>query len=188
MKKIIAGLVLLGSVTPLTAQEISERMGDAAGDWTGFYIGAGLGYGLLTDRVGGVEDRGDDIIYSGFIGYNYQLNENFVIGIEADYTKYDIAFEKTPAISAAEGGSVRARVGYAMDDLLFFASAGVAYATTNVNLEDFGGVAGVGVEYKITENVVFGIEYTHTRFRDFDNSTIDANLDVVRARLSFKFP
>ncbi len=188
MKSVISGLILCCSATTLFAADHSERMEQSSGDWQGVYAGATLGYGLLTDFNGFVSDRGEDVVYGFFAGYNHHVTENFVIGLEADYTDYDINFEKVPFIKVTKGGSLRARLGYALDNTMVYATAGLAFADTNINLEDYGKVVGAGVEYKFTDNVIFGVEYRHSWYRQFDNTTIDANLDIVRARLSFKYP
>src|ERR1700737_5293200 len=70
-------------------------------NWTGFYIGAHVGYGWNdlkwsdTDPdIDGegpgpeilVEQSADGVIAGGTIGYNYQFGRHFVIGAEGDFS------------------------------------------------------------------------------------------------------
>ncbi len=188
MYKIIAGLFLVWSVSTASAADLTERFGGSSGDWSGVYVGGLLGYAEVTDFNGFIEDRGDGKVFGVIIGYNTQLDENIVVGIEAEWSRYDIGFEIASAIRIENGGSVRGRVGYAHNNILFFTNAGMSYATTNINLSDTGFVIGAGIDYKVTDNIILGVEFQHSMYRNFDNANIDADFEVVRARLSYKFP
>jgi outer membrane immunogenic protein len=68
-------------------------------DWTGFYVGANIGYGIGHDRARQVLDLGGGIVSTTFvdpavaprgavgglqIGYNWQGGRNWLVGFEAD--------------------------------------------------------------------------------------------------------
>ncbi|MGH6760183.1 MAG: outer membrane protein [Phyllobacterium sp.] len=141
--------------------------------WTGFYLGANAGYGggefdhpfsirpvdpSITDRISGSLD----VDASGFLGgvqagYNWQFENKFVVGLEADIQASGIEGDLGLSVSVPGGGSlsgkagtevewfgtVRARIGYTpVERLLVYATGGLAYG----KVESFvkGSVAGLG--------------------------------------------
>ncbi len=62
----------------------------------------------------------------GFVGYNWQMSQGFVVGIEGDvnYDWNDQTYAGGYNAETGFSGSVRGRVGYAMDRALLFAAAG----------------------------------------------------------------
>lgn len=95
--------------------------------WTGFYVGVNAGYGYGGSRV-------DGFVGGGQIGFNYQINQ-FVAGVEADiqYAGLDIEPAVVPGFfPITRGGlewfgTVRARLGFAFDRALIYATGGFAY-------------------------------------------------------------
>ena len=158
-------------------------------DWTGFYVGvvggaAGGDFNFSVDDF----DLDLDITAGGLlggiqVGGDYQM-DNFVIGIVADIAATDI----TGGIEVAVGGfdadinsrltylgTVRGRLGYAMDEFLVYAHGGLAYGHTEQTVDSsIGSVddlpggdhtgyqVGAGVEYAVTENISFQTEYAFT--------------------------
>src|SRR6266849_1215716 len=49
--------------------------------WTGFYVGVHAGGGWADLGVG---DTGSGFIGGGQVGYNYQINPQWVLGVEAE--------------------------------------------------------------------------------------------------------
>lgn len=155
-------------------------------------------------------------------GYNWQW-DNIVAGVEADISGADWrAFKNNGDTSSSNGAldskinllaSVRGRLGWALDDsTLVYATGGLAYVkaslratnfhddvSTSINLNDFGGVAGGGVDLRVADNITMGLEGLYYVFNKEDNSLAsfnDANagdkagLDdifVLRARVSYNF-
>ena len=188
MYKSVACVLFLGLSTAALADDgLDSLRGTTAPDWSGVYAGVGLGYGKVWDHTGVVSDSGEDMVFSGFIGYNHQYNDSLVVGVEAEYNDYSIEFTKFAPISVEDGASLRLRLGFPTDRALIYATGGLAYATTNIDQEDFGYVIGAGVDFKLTDNVVFGVNYLHSQYYNFDDSGIDAKVDTVRARLSYLF-
>jgi outer membrane immunogenic protein len=128
-------------------------------------------------------------IFGGQIGARYQFSNNFVIGAEVAAAWADLnATTSLPNASfptLSESLKVRSlvaltgQVGYAWNQALLYVKGGVAAANTGwmVNAptavapntpftgsssEDNGGwTVGVGLDYKIWNNLVAGIEYDH---------------------------
>ena len=170
--------------------------------WSGLYIGGQVGYAFGRDdisssvfaapRVFSYSPKG--IIGGAHIGYNFSapglgglLGSSAIIGIEADVNGSD--FSRTVAnplspLFASVGtrmpvdGSVRGRLGFAVDRALFYATGGVAFAsltniytqpnvTTSVSSGRVGYTVGGGVEYAVTDAWSLRAEYRYTDFGTF---------------------
>jgi outer membrane immunogenic protein len=131
-------------------------------NWSGFYIGAHGGWGFGD----GAFD--DGFVVGGQIGINWQWN-NFVLGVEGDGSFVDFG-----SVDSVE--SIRGRAGIAFDRFLAYGTGGAAFA----DFDDFGWVAGGGVEYALTDFVSVGVEYLHYEFDD-DSS------EVIRGRVNARF-
>ena len=138
-------------------------------DWTGFYVGANGGYSAGPDVRG--------ITLGGQLGYNYQLDRNLVLGVEAD-----AQYSQQPAW----WGTVRGRAGYlVMPDLLVYGTGGLAYQVSspplNTHRNTVGWTAGGGIEKMLDRNWSIKAEYLYVA----PGSGQDAN--VVRAGINYKF-
>src|SRR5690606_7649561 len=107
-------------------------------NWNGFYLGLNAGYGFSGDAdfLGTTDGATGNADLDGFlggvqIGHNWQ-NGSWVLGLEADIQYSDVSG------SVAGGGveltndldyfgTVRARVGYAFDNVLPYITGGFAY-------------------------------------------------------------
>lgn len=130
--------------------------------------------GVLTLNNAGRGNR-DGFIGGGQVGYNYQIG-SFVVGLEADAQYIDFGRPNRAATYTFAGatgiafappaatlqfrnndedffGTVRGRLGFAMDRVLIYATGGLSY-TTN----DFGWTAGGGVEYAFTPSLSAKVE------------------------------
>jgi outer membrane immunogenic protein len=131
------------------------------------------------------DEGGDGFVGGGQVGYNYQIGQ-FVIGVEADLQFADLGggsgtafvpagFPATYVPAGTAGGldyfgTVRARLGFAFDRALLYATGGLAFGggdggdNFNGFLNDDGDdtrtgwALGGGVEYAITNNLTFGLE------------------------------
>ena len=146
----------------------------------GTFVTAPLASGALSFG----NNSGDGFVGGGQIGYNYQFGQ-FVIGAEADIQWADLGggtgtafvplgFPPTFVPAGAAGGiewfgTVRARLGFAIDRALIYATGGFAYAGNDegngfngfINDNDdthTGWTVGGGVEYAFTDNLTAGIE------------------------------
>jgi outer membrane immunogenic protein len=116
--------------------------------WTGFYIGANAGYGWTNTSGTLTTTSGSEhftITGNGFLGgaqagYNWQWS-SVVLGAEADFqgTTINGPFSASagPLISATAKepwfGTVRGRLGYAIDRVLIYATGGAVYGDTTLN-------------------------------------------------------
>jgi outer membrane immunogenic protein len=196
---------------------------DSSYDWSGIYAGGVVGYGWAeSQHCDGIDCdfSGPDVDSDGFmggatLGYNHQL-EQLVLGIEADYMFADVDGSTPPGSINGYGcgsgcetdinglGTVRARLGFAVDRFMPFISGGVAImdveAALNTGSSDtfINPVAGLGVEFAFSDSVTIKAEYLHV----FDNGehfvfnnlcgapgcgVKDVSLDVVRMGVNFQF-
>jgi outer membrane immunogenic protein len=192
--------------------------------WAGFYFGGHLGYGLgsfdLNENLrrnvplGDLDNNG--VVAGVHAGYNYQSGM-WVLGLEGD-----VSFAPwKETTSGGRGstfefrtrwmGSLRGRAGLAFNNLLIYATAGVGAvdraafesfkgrSLTTTDVYKIGAVAGAGFEYKLTQNIVVGLEGLYFFVNENkgkrgrpDNSSSTrfiggkaGDVGVVRARLSF---
>lgn len=211
--------------------------------WTGFYVGGHIGalWGgssldasekcknkmppvltrvVATDEVSNKQAYGcchnckdssvskdnEDVNLLGgmHLGYNWQL-ERRVLGFEADLSFAD---------NIEYLGSLRARLGYTFDNLLIYATGGVAFGGFNgdsvtlasgkkFSIDDdrkIGLVVGAGAEYKLSTNWSIGAEGLYYFFNDNEGQLTQADwckkssfawerddLFVVRGRLTYHF-
>jgi outer membrane immunogenic protein len=224
-----AFLASLAIASPALAADVSPQPTEpVAYNWTGIYVGAEAGYvwGSSTyDGAGSpagppyvstsVDPKG--AFGGAYVGYNYQFDGNYVVGIEADANFADAKDHNTfpggpPTVVASSDlkwfGSARLRAGYAFDRFLPFVTGGLAIAkysgatnflgtTGEVSDTRVGWTVGAGLEYAMTDNLIARVEY---RFSDYGRKsqsapfffpTQPARLDLttndVRVGLSYKF-
>jgi outer membrane immunogenic protein len=135
-------------------------------NWTGFYGGANIGYGVASSPSTVVStdifsplpyqnDRfklsPDGILGGGQAGYNWQFSQ-WLLGLEADIQasgQKDTAcliYCKPPIVSdTIENrlpwfGTVRGRLGFAADRTLFYATGGLAYGRAETSVAVVNGV------------------------------------------------
>jgi len=111
-------------------------------NWTGFYLGADMGY--MFGQV-----RGIDVAFPAapatpnfstlkvglHAGYRHQFSNNFVLGLEADIAWANahvgkgvtLGFPTELRAAARFDGSVRATAGFAFDRTLVYATGGLAF-------------------------------------------------------------
>jgi outer membrane immunogenic protein len=146
MKKIVSTIAfVLAASSAMAADAVldvpSAPVADVAPafSWTGFTAGVQGGYGWNNNdvSVGGLAGETsadfDGAIAGGFVGFNYDLGNSWVVGVEADFEKNwgdDSAtlFGTSLDYGFDWQGSVRGRVGYAFDRALIYGTAGWAYA------------------------------------------------------------
>jgi outer membrane protein OmpA-like peptidoglycan-associated protein len=201
-----AAAAALFAATPTLAQDVQFN-------WTGVYIGAHGGYGWGGDHnaFGTVIDNGsvdfapevgpynhstNGGLVGGQLGFNYQF-DNLVIGAEGDFSWAGISGRHiVPEDSADPGsftafrsrnrwdGDITGRLGYAWDESLFYAKAGISWGNFNYveQHDDFpttnnsacnpvctaafsstrsGLLLGGGWEFHFAENWTSKFEYNH---------------------------
>lgn len=171
-------------------------------NWTGFYIGAQVGYawgdnsttefvtatGLPTGFTQGFNANG--ILGGAHIGYNWQFGQ-FVFGLEGDIEGADInggyrlANLNGTDFRIDAQASIRGRLGVAFNNSLLYVTGGAAWADmdhtyvfANTLFETHsttrtGWTVGAGWEYGFTPNWSARLEYRYTDFGTFrNNSTV----------------
>ena len=154
--------------------------------WAGPYLGGNLGYAW-----GSVDNNPTKP--SGFVGgvqggYNWQQGSPWVFGIEGDIqaTGADDTFAPWK-FSNPWFGTVRGRVGYAFNNVMFYGTGGLAFG--ELRAETFGPseshtnagwTAGVGAEMGFAPNLSAKIEYLYV---DLANS----NFVVTGASNGYRF-
>lgn len=151
-------------------------------NWTGFYIGAHIGYG----RENGSDESG--LIYGGQIGYNWQFSRNWVFGIEGDISGTDIREATIPA-RVDYLGSIRGRIGYAMNRTLIYGTGGWGTAQVTgagVAVTGDAWVLGGGLEWAFARNWSVRGEFLHY---EFDNNGLPGNAyaQVFRVGVNYLF-
>ncbi len=181
----------------------------AAYNWSGFYVGGHIGYAFgredLRDVITGVTSASDPEGFLGGaqIGFNWQTGA-FVFGIEGDWswTNADGSAAIPGAIVNVEHnwyGTATARVGYAVDNWLWYVKGGAAWMDADYSI---GGVSsgdtrtgwtvGTGLEWALGPNWSAKLEYNYL---DFGNERIAAPIGVdadtqahlVKLGLNYRF-
>lgn len=173
------------------AADPSAGVDPARFGWQGAYVGVAGGYTWLRDVdhsfVPPIHDKGEDWLVGAYAGYLAQFG-NFVVGAEAEANRLDVDYDFFNFITVQNSYVVKARAGYAFDRFLLTGHAGAAYITTNfMGLKDWGWEAGVGLDYALTDHLSVGAQYAHYGFSDFDGTKLDAEVDLVSARVGYRF-
>lgn len=187
-------------------------------NWTGLYAGVHGGYawGSASTAYDNISAPAVDLKPSGGyggaqIGMNYQLPQNFVIGLEADVSFGDIEDTADDPLSPGDtitakteySGTVRGRLGYAFGRALVYGTGGLAWAHTKVSASA-GGIsdaatvagwtAGGGIEYALNNHWSVRAEYLHVGFGNHTwfaadpwASTGDSSADTVRLGANYRF-
>lgn len=231
MKKnliLISFAYLISGVTISHAADIiynspQEPIYDEAAIWNGAYIGAQLGYGWVKNYINfkdNVDDHNDNTLSSNgllgglYAGYNWELSNRFLIGLEAD-----IAFQNTrsdytanSSLSSANNdpnwkrqiqwsGAARARLGVNYERILPYIAGGVAFAGIKDSLSNgdnpfsfnnnfLGFTIGAGIDYSVTNNIILRAEYRYTDYGSKSNvKEFDTRLKMndIRLGLAYRF-
>jgi outer membrane immunogenic protein len=197
-------------------------------DWTGFYIGATAGGSVgASDQVNPVTGlsfaNGYNIkggVGGGTIGYNWQVSRFLVVGFEGDGSwgsEYGsdtdngtvgqpafLSYTKETWVATA-----RLRLGYAVDNLLFYGTGGYAATSAEAGIKDAntlallasttsthsGWVAGAGLEWGFAPNwsakfEVLHMEYNSTAFNTIQgegNRNVPLNDSIGRVGVNYRF-
>jgi len=188
--------------------------------WTGIYIGGQIGYAWGKDSytvyspVAVFSDHfaPNGVIGGAHVGYNLQFNQ-FVMGLEGDvdgagYRKSFNTGLVTYGARSSVQGSIRARVGLALDRALLYVTGGAAFAGFNTTYASFTGTdsfsktlagwtVGGGIEYAVTNNWSIRAEYRYADFGHAQDYIARSNVgsfvrhheteNAVRAGFSYKF-
>jgi outer membrane immunogenic protein len=200
--------------------------------WTGAHIGVQAGYTWGKSNGGAyvplapIPPFTGDIDPEGFIGgvsagYNHQFENPLVIGIEGDFNFASVEGDSSlfmmgipSPFDKASGdlewtASIRARAGYAIDRVLPYVTAGIAFGKYEFTPDYFGigplpdskvhvgPTVGAGIEYAITDQLTTRFEYRYTDFGDATyaipgfcgciESRVDLKTHDIKIGLQYKF-
>jgi len=135
-------------------------------NWSGFYAGLNLGYAWGKVSNSSIEPRG--LAGGAQAGYNWQSGQ-FVFGGETDIQLSGADDTFAPyKFSNPWFGTLRARAGFALNNILFYATGGLAYGDLKGELFGLsetktltGWTAGVGMEVGMTPNWSARVEYLY---------------------------
>ncbi len=209
--KTIVFLALTAAITASSAASAADVVDQAptapvaevaapAFSWSGPYFGVHGGYGWADAEVGGVIDLSgfDGGRFGGFVGYNWDLSNGLVVGVEGDvnYDWNDRSVGDADEIGTDWSGSVRGRVGYALDRTLIYAAGGWTAANAYVNDPVFGDdetthgwTIGAGVDWAVVDNMFVRAEYRYNDFGGVSLSDVDVDFDqhVINVGVGVKF-
>ncbi len=180
-------------------------------NWTGFYVGAHVGYGWGNSDwhdplFGAASVKNDGFIGGGQIGYNWQVDPNWVLGLEGD-----ISGSGMSGSSVCYGGvscsndinwlaTVTGRVGYSFDRALLYAKGGVAFMDQDLRLSVPGLIAtssetragwtiGGGLEYAFAPAWSAKVEYNYMDFgtRSIDGTDVDQTVNAIKVGVNYRF-
>ena len=189
----------------------------AAFDWTGVYVGALAGYHWTdtdphTFRVVQDHIRIDNWLGGGFVGANYQFENNLVVGIEGEFDylagsgNENLQVVISNKVETAEGkldlgwsGSLRGRFGYAYENTMLFGTAGGELASGH-GTGSFNGqsidtgtrtvkawTVGAGIEHAFTDNFFARAEYRYSYYPKISHDfSWDKDFSIEASRNKFQ--
>ena len=166
-------------------------------NWTGPYIGVNLGYQWGSATHSGANPSG--ILGGAQGGYNWQIGE-FVFGAETDL-QFSAADDMFAAwkFSNPWFGTLRGRAGYAMNNVMLYATFGLAYGGGSVQIAGLkesnthmGWAAGAGMEVGLTPNWSAKAEYLFVDLSDqryvlFANTNTGFESSILRLGVNYRF-
>ena len=219
--KLIFLASMLVSAPALAADDLQGNGAGSPYEWSGFYVGIQAGGNLNSSNwtaVGGppFDVDGESFLIGGQAGYLSQLDNNWVLGVEAELSGTFLS--ATDQCSTSVGtvcrtrqdwvAAFRGRIGYAFDRLQVYGTAGVALtdyrhdqtvAAPGQSWDDgstrFGWTAGLGAEYALTNTWSAGLEWKHYDFgsKTGTGGTGPVNVDFKEtsdhfvAKLNYRF-
>ena len=173
-------------------------------DWSGGYLGIYKGGTWVNGhfRVPGDSAHEDfnGFTLGKFVGYNF-MYDSILIGVEGDITyswndnRYRALGEHYD-VGTDWGGSLRARLGYAFDHTLVYATGG--WSATRATIDGPGDNSdrtfhgwniGAGVDWAITNDWFVRAEYRYTDFGNNNINGLKIDLDQHQALIgvAYKF-
>ena len=181
--------------------------------WTGAYLGlnGGGGWGHSNWDTSGTHIGTSGGLVGGTAGYNYQFNNNVVLGVEGDIDWAHLSGTNSSAgclagctTSSSWLSTARGRLGYAFGGIMPYVTGGLAVgdikaATPGLpgaSQTNAGWTAGAGLEFALPGNWTAKAEYLHVDLGKFNcgvncNGTPTDNVsmhdNVVRAGVNYRF-
>lgn len=208
MKKLALALALSALATTAVANDTNG--------FSGFYVGGNVGYGTASYKTAYDANTSTDIAGKGVlgglqIGYGKQFVNNFYTGLEATGSLSgnkgsDRAGTFKADVKRTNSFGVHVRPGYVFGNTLVAAkigieSAALKFSTRNTatpandassNSRKTGFVVGAGIDTKVSDHVVVGLQGTQTFYKSVSfgktanaKTNIKTNATDVVARISY---
>jgi outer membrane immunogenic protein len=196
----LSGTAVAADIYTPPAAPAPVAVAPATTDWAGPYIGASVGYGWATanDSLDSTSVNGFSV--GGQAGYNFDLTDTVVAGLEGDlnYNNQQGSFTgaRTPdSYRMKWDASIRGRVGVDIDGILPYAEAGVAFANADLNAPAStnntytGYTVGGGVEFKVSDPVSLNVEYRYSDYGDqtYAADSVHLNDNTTKVGLNYHF-
>ncbi|WP_275790218.1 outer membrane protein [Pararhizobium gei] len=162
------------AIDEVPAAPAAEYSEPAVKNWSGAYVGGTANWARGDHGATGDSSGAAGGLYGG---YNMQSGQ-IVYGAEADVNYGDAdASDPTRSFEQRANGSIRGRVGYDLNPVLVYGTAGVA--ASNVKAKQLGTsdsktllgwTAGAGAEAFVTDNVTARVEYRYSDYGSKDFS------------------
>lgn len=174
--------------------------------WTGPYIGINGGGGWGSSNFGGAISSGSfnvsGAMFGGTLGYNWQTGPT-VLGLEGDIDWTNIRGSSPCGVTSCETsnrwlGTVRGRLGYAMDRFMPYVTGGLAVGDIRTSIAGVGSgsstkagwTIGGGLEAALAGPWTAKIEYLYVdlgRGGSIAGSDANFHANVVRAGFNLRF-
>jgi outer membrane immunogenic protein len=165
-------------------------------NWSGLYAGANVGY--EWGKVGGSGTEPSGAVGGLQAGYNWQSGQ-FVFGAETDIQISGAEDTFAPyKFSNPWFGTLRGRAGYAVNNVMFYGTAGLAYggmtgeiAGLDENKTHVGWTGGLGMEVGFNRNWSAKVEYLYMDLGDrvYSITGVDNGLEanIIRLGINYRF-
>ncbi len=204
-KEILAGVASAAGVLASASAASAGDVGMAPDNWAGFYAGVSIGsmggdLPFLGDVTTGTYQLNTSAITPGaFAGFNTQMG-SLVMGAEFDVQGSTGSLKDSRSRSGAYGLNTtfdaKARLGYDVGRFMpyVFVGATSQNGTAGDRKETYfayGINYGVGAEFKATEHIIIGAEYTQRSMTGYDanvSQNVPFSNHEISLRASYLFP
>ena len=203
---ILRAAALIAAVWTLSAQAADLPYGSRAPytvnqplnaySWAGPYLGANLGY--AWGSVDNNQTKPSGFSGGAQAGYNWQTGP-WVFGVEGDLEASGATDTFAPwKFSNPWFGTLRGRAGYALSNILFYGTGGLAFGDLrgetfglSESHTNIGWTAGVGAEFGFAQNWSAKIEYLYVDLANSNFTITGASngyrFGLVRAGVNYHF-
>ncbi len=195
MKKLLVIPALLSFAAWSSAGEVAPQPAASPSDWSGWYGGliATTAFGTTDWSDDGEYHLNDECYLGGLVlGYNWQ-KDYVVYGLEFAGQLGKMEEEDWPDYHFNDLFDIKGRLGRACGDWMPYASIGYSfshYDEMGLGTTMDGYNLGVGLDHKLTEEVVVGVEYSlrslHGESR-IDGQHVNAEISTISLRLMYRF-
>ncbi|AHM05343.1 hypothetical protein roselon_03070 [Roseibacterium elongatum DSM 19469] len=185
---LVAGAALAGGTVPAPAPAPYIAPLPAEESWGGFYAGLSFaGTDGVVESVVDFDIEGE--IYGGFFGYRVDFG-SYVLGGEISVMHGEIEDNITNSSidTIARSGF---EFGYDLGSALIYGTAGVnGFYGSNTGLgddDDMGYFYGIGLDYRVVDNILVSVDLIRHEVTDFENTGVDIGLTSLGLGVAYEF-